>query len=534
MKGTIKFLLLLCILFGAQAALAAPILPGSFSTTWQTDNAGLTGNNQIRFALGDGGDGAFCSGVLYWEEVGNDTNNGSSTLDSLCNYEIITFPSPGTYRVDVLGTHPSFRLNYSLSGLSDAEKLLTVEQWGDNVWATFAHSFRSATNMVMNATDVPDLSGLTSLTGMFGAANSFNGNINNWDVSNVTNMSGMFSGANAFNQPLNSWDVSSVTNMRSTFAFTDSFNQDISSWDVSSVTDMYEMFRATTAFNQPLNSWNVSSVTIMTRMFWDATAFNQPLNSWNVSNVTIMGGEAPYNNTGMFSGATAFNQPLNNWDVSSVASLRNMFSDAVAFNQDISAWNVTGTTDFREMFFGAAAFNQNLGAWVIDDGDLLTNIFRDSGLSTTTYATVLIDWAATVPVASSIDLGIVSTAYCATAETARTTLTDTYLWTITDLGSDPCASEEVATSTVPSTNGGSGTIIGLRQKRLDDLKESMSSSTASVSEKLTTFVTSLKKFLNYLTTHEEEVKNLSPEDSKAVILVLRDAILELLRWLPGV
>ncbi len=535
MKGTIKFLFLFCVLFGAQVAFAAPIVPGSFSTTWQTDNAGLTGNNQIRFGLGDGNDGVSCSGSLYWEEVGNASNNGSSTLDSNCNYEIITFPSPGTYRVDVLGTHPSFRLNYSLSGLSDADKLLTVEQWGDNVWAGLAYSFRVATNMTINASDVPDLSVATDMTGMFGGATSFNQNINNWDVSNITDMNGLFSGATAFNQPLNSWDVSNVTNMRSTFAFTDAFNQDIGAWDVSNVTNMQEMFRDTAAFNQPLDGWNVASVTNMTRMFWGATAFNQPLNSWDVSNVSLFGGVAPYPE-GMFSDATAFNQSLSNWNITSASNLRNFFSGATSFNQDISSWDVSNVSDFREMFFGATAFDQDLGGWQIQDAALLTNVLRDSGLTPQNYADTLIAWSALSPAATSIDLGIISTTYCDTAEAARTILTDTYGWSITDLGPEVCVPAEEPTPEVtpPAANGGTGTKVGLRQKRLDDLKAAMSSSTAPVSEKLTNFVTSLKKFLSYLTTHEEEIKNLSPEDSKAVITVLRDAILELLKWLPGV
>ena len=48
------------------------------------------------------------------------------------------------------------------------------------------------------------------------------------DLSQVTDMSGMFNGAESFNQVIGDWDVSTVTNMRDKFAFADTFNQDIS------------------------------------------------------------------------------------------------------------------------------------------------------------------------------------------------------------------------------------------------------------------------------------------------------------------
>lgn len=365
---------------------------------------------------------------------------------------------------------------------------------------------------------------------MFDSVTVFNQPLNTWNTASVTNMSSMFFSHNpsAFNQPLNNWNVSNVTDMYQLFSGATSFNQDISSWDTSSVTTMQSMFSRATSFNQPLNTWNVSQVTNFGQMFDRATAFNQPLDTWDTS--------AASNFSGMFSYATSFNQPIAIWDVSNVSNMSYMFYGASSFNQDISAWNVSNVTDFTEMFIDASAFDQSLGAWQIQDGDILTNIFRDSGLSPQNYATLLIDWSEMVPLASAIDLGIVSTTYCIVAEAARASLTATSSWTITDLGPDDCIpdSEEEATSTVSSDNRSSGTIVGLRQKRLDDLQDAMSSSTAPVSEKLSAFVSSLKKFLEYLSTHEEEIKNLSPEEAKSVITTLRDAILVLLSWLPGV
>lgn len=268
-----------------QSAFAAPIVPGSFSTTWDTSTRGSDGesnNNQISFSLG-GGDGDVCTGVLYWEEIGNDSNNGTSTLDSNCNTETITFPAEGNYRVDISGTFPTFR------GVGDAHKLLTVEQWGDDVWSRFQNSFANAVNMNITASDAPNLSVVTSLHGMFERAESLNASIDHWDVSHITDMSRMFFNAYDFNQPLNNWDVSNVTDMSWMF-HESAFNQPLNNWDVSSVTNFHAMFHRAAAFNQDISNWDVSSATSLDGMFSVATAFDQNLSSWNISQVATING----------------------------------------------------------------------------------------------------------------------------------------------------------------------------------------------------------------------------------------------------
>lgn len=142
---------------------------------------------------------------------------------------------------------------------------------------------------------------------------SFNSDINYWDVSNVTDMSRMFmhstfGGNMPFNQPLNEWDVSSVRNMsemfyHSVFSDPSPFNQNISLWDVSSVTDMREMFHEATSFDQPLY-WATGSVTDMSGMFRFASSMNSslPFLTTSVENMDSM-----------FNGATDFNQDISNW-----------------------------------------------------------------------------------------------------------------------------------------------------------------------------------------------------------------------------
>ncbi len=73
--------------------------------------------------------------------------------------------------------------------------------------------FGAVAQLEINATDAPNLSNATDLSGMFANANKVNSPLNHWDVSTIENMRSMFSYALAFNQSLASWNVSNVDNM---------------------------------------------------------------------------------------------------------------------------------------------------------------------------------------------------------------------------------------------------------------------------------------------------------------------------------
>ena len=261
---------------------------------------------------------------ILWGDGSNSTNVSDSQSHM--------YGAAGNYTVTVLGDG---LLSINLSDdTANARQLRSIEQWGGTEWTSMSGAFDGASNMVYNATDAPDLSGVTDMSNMFDSATAFDGDLSSWNVSVVTDMSGMFHYATSFNQPLNDWDVSSVTDMIGMFDGASSFNQPLNNWNVSSVTDMFGMFVGAISFDQPLNSWDVSSVTDMSRMFVGAISFDQPLNNWNVSSVTDM--------IGMFEGATSFNQPLNRWNVSSVIGMGMIF-----------------------MFLNADDFDQNLGNWYV-------------------------------------------------------------------------------------------------------------------------------------------------------------------------
>lgn len=313
-----------------------------------------------------------------------------------------TYSSAGIYTVEISGVFPAIRI-YD-SDYENQIKLKSIEQWGDVAWQTMYRAFMRSYNLVINATDAPDLSQVTNMSYMFVHAESLNQSINHWDVSNVEDMSWMFESALTFNQPLDNWNVSSVTNMFRMFYGALSFNQPIGNWDVSSVTNLGYMFSKDEnvpynepglIFNQPLDNWDVSNVTYMSGMFYLTESFNQPLNNWDVSNVVWMDemflGAKAFNqdldnwNTinltsmqGIFRAAENFNGAVNNWDISNITDFSYVFAAAYDFNQPLDNWNVSSATTMNHMFRGASSFNQPLNSWDVSNVSNMNDMFREA------------------------------------------------------------------------------------------------------------------------------------------------------------
>ena len=253
---------------------------GAFVTIWKTTST----NEAITFP----GLGTY---TIDW-------GDGSSPSQDVENQQQHTYADAGNYMVSVSGDLSQIFNNC----LPNAEKLISIEQWGDTRWSNMRHAFCGASQMTYDATDNPNLSSVSDMEGMF-SGTSFNGDLYSWDVSSVTDMSDMFNSASSFNQPLNGWDVSKVTDMSGMFAFTSVFNQLLNSWNVSSVSNMNGMFNSASSFNGDLSSWNISSVNNMSYMF-SYSSFNGDLSGWDVSGVTYM--------EQMFQSAS-FNGNLGNW-----------------------------------------------------------------------------------------------------------------------------------------------------------------------------------------------------------------------------
>ncbi|WP_299120935.1 BspA family leucine-rich repeat surface protein [uncultured Tenacibaculum sp.] len=364
-------------------------IPGGkpFITTWETTSS----NQKIIINTGQGGDATKPNNNNTTSAGKNSTSTftidwGDGIIQSNLTQTVAhTYTSPGIYTVKITGYFPHMRFA--------GPNIRTVEQWGDQEWENMYSFFRNAENLVIKATDTPNLSKVTDMSYMFYKATNFNSNINNWDVSSVKNMNAMFNEAKAFNQDLNSWDVSKVTNMSEMFEKAKTFNQPLNNWDVSKVTNMSEMFKNAENFDKNISNWNTNNVTNLKSMFEKAKTFNQPLNNWDVSKVIDMSRllsqtkfDQPLNNWDvskvtnmqfMFSG-TPFNQDINSWDVSSVSNMAWMFSGCKFFNGNITSWNTNNVTTMASMFAGALQFNQNISNWNTSKVTSLNSTFNNA------------------------------------------------------------------------------------------------------------------------------------------------------------
>lgn len=236
--------------YGAGRSSALP----EFIILVKTDNAGTSGTNQFIIPTTGGG-------YNYNVETSEQLLTGQTGNVTL------TWSVAGTYQVFITGTFP--RIYFNDGG--DRLKLLEVQNWGNIAWTSMGRAFFGCSNLQISATDIPNLSGVTSLSQMFQSCTSLNSptNINSWNISNVTNVSRMFLNATSFNQNISSWNTSNITTTLNMFANALSFNQNISSWNVSNVTDMSNMFYVSSAFNQNLGSWNLrlAGITTNNQMF---------------------------------------------------------------------------------------------------------------------------------------------------------------------------------------------------------------------------------------------------------------------------
>ena len=213
-----------------------------FIMTIKTDNTGTSNNDQFTIPT--------VSGNLY-----NVTTSDGQTLNNNTDDLTITFPSAGTYDVNISG---DFRQIFFVNG-GDKSKLLGIKNWGNIAWTSFFQAFRGCNNFVnYTATDAPDLSNVTSIGSCFRSTSLFNGDISNWDVSNVTDMNFIFRDS-VFNQNISSWDVSNVTEMRALFYNSSVFDQNLGSWTIKQATNltnfMYNVTLSTANYDATLIGW---------------------------------------------------------------------------------------------------------------------------------------------------------------------------------------------------------------------------------------------------------------------------------------
>jgi surface protein len=313
-------------------------------------------------------------------------------------------------------------------GVSPLTWTTTALQLADNVFLSC-----TAFNQTVSFSD---MSNVTSTAGMFDGCLVFNNGSPTNDGAHpltftTTNallyMNQMFSTCAAFNQTLVLSDVSGVTTMNGMFGNNSDFNNGSPTNDgahpmtwttTSALVDVRSMFRRCFAFNQTLVLSDVTGVTRTTTMYLLCAVFN--------NGSIINDGGHPFtwttttaltNVNSMFNGCSAFNQPLVLSNMSGVTIAATMLNDCPLFKQNLSSWTIPAVTTFTGFY------NADMNS-------------PDSATNQTNYDALLVSWAAQT-LQSGVTFNMGTTKYSASAVAARATLTGTYGWTVNDGGVAP-------------------------------------------------------------------------------------------------
>lgn len=339
-----------------------------------------------------------------------------------------TYANPGIYFVEITGTMTNLTFGPSAATLNNKLKLVRCLSFGNSVQTIF-QCFTNCSNLIQCPLNIPFTA--TNLQDVFNGCLLFNdARVASWDVSNVTTIQSMFRNCQYFNVNLNSWNTSSITNMDSAFSSCFVFNQPLNNWNTENVVYMANMFSRTLQFNQPLNSWNVSKVSTMSSMFQFNNVFSQDLSSWDIRRVTNM--ILFFSNQSTW-GTTNYSNSLINWaalpDVSLASS--NITSITDAGNGRISV-QVTAATD--RFFVGQRVRISNTINYN-GDYNVVSRPSNTRFIITKTFVGNESSGTAQLFRSRNVSLGVGNTnKYDSSAVAARNTLTNTYLWTITDGG----------------------------------------------------------------------------------------------------
>ncbi|AYN69363.1 BspA family leucine-rich repeat surface protein [Euzebyella marina] len=229
-----------------------------FITTWKTDNPGFSRYDQITIPTNP-------------RKVYNyNVDWGDGTSDSGITEDIThTYNEPGIYQVSISGRFPSIYFNSGKeshqypSKEADADKIISVDQWGTNRWISMSFAFAGCSNLDVKATDIPDLSKDVFLSAMFLDCPSLIGNesMAQWDLSKTSfTASDMFKGASQFNQPIDQWDVSKLRYLDGMFEDASAFDQNLEGWNIGKVENMDRMFDnsglSIRNYDKILNAWS--------------------------------------------------------------------------------------------------------------------------------------------------------------------------------------------------------------------------------------------------------------------------------------
>ena len=285
------------------------------SWTIKTDNVGTSNDNQ--FTIPTTAAGTYDCRIWWGDGTSSKISaHGEAALTH-------TYPSAGTYNIEIIGTFYGIQFNNT----GDKLKLLEISRWGgDFRLGNTGVYFYGCANLTIPATDTLDMTGTTTLINGFRSCSSLVTvpSFATLDTSSVIVFAGTFNGCTLFNQLLNNWDTSSATVMTEVFNGCSAYNQSISNWNTAKVTTMAYMLLNCAAFNQSLATFSVIALTTATAMLQGANAlstanYDATLISWAaqtlITAVAFHGGDATYSVGAATTAHDVLTDPPNSWTV---------------------------------------------------------------------------------------------------------------------------------------------------------------------------------------------------------------------------
>ncbi len=252
----------------------------TFESSWKTDNAGTSNDDQITLPLHIAGTYDF---NVDW---GDGTDDDITAWDDAAKTHTYA-GGAGTYTVKITGTI----IGWAFLDGGDKLKILKVDNWESLRLGNTNAYFRGCANLIINATDTLDLTGSINWLNAFrGCMSLASFDVSNWDTSSVTIFWAAF------------WDCTSLATI------------DVSNWDVTSVTTVNSMFRNCTSLTIiGVDSWDITNITNMTQMFIFVTlttaTYDAILISWGAqaaqNNVSFHAGNSKYTGGGAAEAARA-------------------------------------------------------------------------------------------------------------------------------------------------------------------------------------------------------------------------------------
>lgn len=338
------------------------------------------------------------AGSVYNFEYRIDGGNWVTYSDTpTVNHELVIGGLAGTITLEIRTMNGGFP-SFIFGNTGDKDKILSIEQWGNNQWinVAFINAYYGCSNLVINATDAPDLTLVNSLNTTFRGCTSLTTfDAENWITAGIGNLNSLFyQCTNLTTINISSWDVSSVTQLLNTFRNCQSLvSIDLSNWTTTSLTAINNCFNGCLVLTSlDISNWYVEDLTSLQSTFFNCNNINGlNFSGWTTSSLT--------NCLQTFRGCDNLTSlDLSGWDMSNVTTISSMFNASDNLETiGVSGWTTSSLENINAAFFNCTALSgENVSNWIVSGVTNASGFMGNTSniLTQENYEDTLVNWAA--------------------------------------------------------------------------------------------------------------------------------------------